>query len=321
MAEAAPDPRLIPTLGSLIRAQFDARGFSFLHRQPVTSLLAGRRASRIRGRGLAFEEIRAYRPGDDVRQIDWRASARTGRTQTRVFTEERDRPTLLLVDLTTATLFGSVHATKTAVIAESAALAAWLALRFGDRVGAILFGDDGLEEHRPQRSRAAVMRVLGAIAGRAAALAAAPPRPVDAAPLNAALARAEAVAGHDWLVLVAADLQAFDLAAGRAIGRLARHNDVVAIGVSDPLERALPAAPWRGRATDDGRRIVVLDPARGGLGAQVAAEHARRIEAVRQGGLRLQTPVLPIGTEEDAAPQFRRLLGGAAAPHRRGPGA
>ncbi|MXP63568.1 DUF58 domain-containing protein [Roseomonas sp. M0104] len=317
MDAPGPDPRLVPTLGALIRCQFQARGFSFLHRQPVTSLLAGRRASRIRGRGLAFEELRAYRPGDDVRQIDWRASARTGRTQTRVFTEERDRPTLLLADLTAATFFGSVHATKAAVIAEATALAAWLSLRFGDRVGAIVFGDDGLEEHHPQRSRAAVMRVLGALAARAAALPAAPPRPVGAGPLNAALARAEAIAGHDWLVLVAADLQAFDLAADQAIGRIARHNDVIAVTVSDPLERALPAPPWQGRATADGARVVVLDPGRGGLGAKVRAAHERRLEAVRRGGIRLETPVLPIGTEEDAAPQLRRLLGGAAAPKRR----
>ena len=103
-----------------------------------------------------------------MRLIDWRASARTGRIQTRVYTEERDRPTLLVVNLTTATFFGTVHATKTAVIAQSAALAAWRGLQSGDRIGAVLFGDAGLEEHRPHRSRGAVMRILGAIGDRAA---------------------------------------------------------------------------------------------------------------------------------------------------------
>jgi uncharacterized protein (DUF58 family) len=197
-----PDPRIIPTLDSLIRLQHEARGFSFLHKQPVTSLLAGRRASRIRGRGLAFEEIRAYRPGDDVRMIDWRASARTGRVQTRVFTEERDRPTLLVVNLTTGTFFGSIHATKTAVIAQVAALAAWRGLQTGNRIGAILFGDDEVEEHRPHRSRGAVMRILGAIARRAEALISAPAQPIRTGPLNDALRAAEALVSHDWLVLV-----------------------------------------------------------------------------------------------------------------------
>lgn len=89
----------------------------------VERRLAGRPASRIRGRGLSFEELRGCHPGDDVRLIGWRASARTGRAQMRVYAEERDRPTLLVVSLTVATFFGSVHATKTAVIAQSAALA------------------------------------------------------------------------------------------------------------------------------------------------------------------------------------------------------
>lgn len=307
------DPRVVPTLESLILLQHDARGFSFLHNQPVTSLLAGRRASRIRGRGLAFEELRAYRPGDDPRSIDWRASARTGRMQTRVFTEERDRPTLLVVNLTSATFFGTRHATKTAVIAQTAALAAWRGLQGGDRIGALLFGDDDLAEHRPMRSRQAVMRILGGIADRAAALAAAPARPVSPDPLNAALRKAERLAGHDWLILLVSDLNAADDESATILGRLARHNDVVAVAVSDPIERDLPAPPWRGVATD-GTRRAVLDPASGGLGRRVRETHAARLEELRAGGLQLKTPVLPIGTEADAAPQLRRMLGAAAAP-------
>lgn len=309
------DPRIVPTLESLILLQHDARGFSFLHRQPVTSLLAGRSASRIRGRGLDFEEVRAYRPGDDVRMIDWRASARTGATQTRVFTEERDRPTLIVVNLTSATFFGTRHATKTAVIAQTAALVAWRGLQAGDRIGAVLFGDEDLEQLRPHRSRAAVMRLLGAIARRAAGLPDAPMRAVRAGPLNAALRAAAATVRHDWLVVVVSDLQAADEESGAIIGAMARHNDVVAVAVSDPLERALPEAPWRGIGTD-GARLGVLDPARGGLGAAVPARHGERLSWLRESGLRLQTPVLPIGTEEEAAPQLRRMLGAAAAPRR-----
>ncbi len=309
------DPRIVPTLECLIGLQHEARGFSFLHSQPVTSLLAGRRASRIRGRGLSFEEIRAYRPGDDVRLIDWRASARTGHTQMRVFTEERDRPTLIVVNLTSATFFGSVHATKTAVIAQTAALVAWRGLRAGDRLGAVLFGDDDHEEHRPHRSRASVMRILGAVARRAAALPDAPMRAVASAPLNTALRAAAAMVSHDWLVVVVSDLQAADDQTRALVGSMARHNDVVAVAVSDPLERVLPAAPWRGVATD-GAVVGVLDPAQNGLGARVSDRHEHRIAWLKQSGLAMQTPVLPVGTEDQAAPQLRRMLGAAAAPRR-----
>ena len=85
-------------LADLLKLRYQAQGFSYLPRQPIHSLLSGTHASRLRGRGLNFEEIRAYLPGDDIRNIDWKVTARTGKPHTRVYTEERDRPALLLVD-------------------------------------------------------------------------------------------------------------------------------------------------------------------------------------------------------------------------------
>ncbi len=318
MPENPPDPRIAPSLAALIRLQHAAQGFSFRSRQPVQSLLAGRRASRIRGRGLAFEEIRAYRPGDDPRPIDWRATARSGNAQIRVFSEERDRPVLLVVDMTAAMLFGSVHATKSAVAAEVAALAAWRCLSAGDRLGALLFGDDGVEVFRPHRSRQAVMRILGALARRAEALLRAPVAAAGPAALNAALRRSEALAAHGWLVVVIADLEAADAESAAVFGRIARHNDIIGIPISDPLERALPPAPWGGGLATDGIHLAALDPGQDGLRARVSAGYAQRLDTIRRGGVRLETPILPIGTEAAAAPQLRRMLGAAAAPRRRG---
>lgn len=317
MAEDASDPRVAPSLATLIRLQHESHGFSFLNRQPVHSLLSGRRASRIRGRGLAFEEIRSYRPGDDIRLIDWRASARTGRTQSRVFTEERDRPVLLVVDLTAAMFFGSRHATKSAISAEVAALSCWRGLRGGDRVGAIIFSEAGVEEFRPYRSRQSVMSILGAIARRTAALLNARPAAVNPSWLNAALHRAEALASHDWVVVVIADLQAADAQSAAILGRIGRHNDIIGIPISDPLERAVPPAPRGGGLATDGIQLSKLDLSQKSLRETVASNHARRLEAIRRGGIRLETPVLPVGTEEAAAPQLRKMLGMAAAPHRR----
>ena len=93
-------------LEALVRLQFEARDFTLLPRQPVHSLLSGRHASRLRGRGLTFEELRRYRPGDDIRSIDWRATARLRAAHVRVYSEERDRPVLLVVDQRTTMFFG-----------------------------------------------------------------------------------------------------------------------------------------------------------------------------------------------------------------------
>ena len=85
-------------LDELVRLQYKASGFSFLPNQPIHSVLSGRHASKLRGRGLNFEELRDYLPGDDTRNIDWKVTARTGTPYVRVYTEEKDRTVWLLID-------------------------------------------------------------------------------------------------------------------------------------------------------------------------------------------------------------------------------
>jgi uncharacterized protein (DUF58 family) len=125
------------TLDDLVRLKGRAKGFSFLPRQPVHSVLAGRHASRLRGRGLDFEELRHYQYGDDPRSMDWLATARLGSPYVRVFTEERDREVLLLVDHRLTMFFGSRRAMKSLAAAEVAALAAWRVWRSDRRAGVL----------------------------------------------------------------------------------------------------------------------------------------------------------------------------------------
>ena len=147
------DPRIHVSLARLRGLQGAARGLSFLPRQPSASVLNGRHASRLRGRGLNFEEMRDYLPGDDIRSIDWKATARTGTPHVRVFTEERDRPALLVVDQRMSMFYGSVLNLKSVTAAEAAAIAAFRILDAGDRVGGIVFDDEDLVEYVPKRSR------------------------------------------------------------------------------------------------------------------------------------------------------------------------
>ncbi|MGE9270282.1 MAG: DUF58 domain-containing protein [Verrucomicrobiales bacterium] len=160
MAKKSSTPvRLHPTLEDLVDLQFQARGFSFLPKQPMSSLLAGRYGSRLRGRGLTFEELRGYRPGDDIRSIDWKATARLRSTHVRVYSEERERPVLFVVDQRQGMFFGSRRTTKAALATEAAALGAWRVLAAKDRVGAIIFNDEELVQIRPQRSRRNVLHL------------------------------------------------------------------------------------------------------------------------------------------------------------------
>ena len=163
-------PEVYATLRDLVGLQYDAHGFSFLPRHAIHSLLSGRHRSRLRGRGLDFDEVRKYVAGDDIRNIDWRVTARVGSTHTKMFTEERERPVLLIVDQSASMFFGSRLYMKSVTAAHAAALGAWRTLEVGDRVGGIVFDNTTLDYLSPKRDRRTVQRLLSLISSRNRAL-------------------------------------------------------------------------------------------------------------------------------------------------------
>jgi uncharacterized protein (DUF58 family) len=316
-APAASDaevPGVYTSLEALARLEYRARRFSFRARQPVRSVLSGRHASRVRGRGLDFEEVRAYLPGDDVRAIDWRVTARTGQPHTRVYNEEKDRPALLLVDQRLAMFYGTRLSLKSVTAAEAAALAAWRVLRSGDRVGAVVFDDRDVVALRPHRSRGQVLRILQEIVAKNRALRA--ESPVARAPgmLNQALARARSLVDHDHAVVVASDFDGADADTRRLVGALAEHNDVIVMLVLDPSSKDLPE---RGRAVVSGGELQLqVDLGRPGERERLLSVASRRIKPVLSWTRELGIPVLPLSTAEDVVAQIGRLLG-AGLPARR----
>jgi uncharacterized protein (DUF58 family) len=232
-------PGVYADLDELIRLQFKVHGFSFLPKQPVQSLLAGRRASRLRGRGLDFEEIRRYIPGDDIRTMDWRVTARTQKPHTRVYTEEKDRPVLLVVDQRLSMFFGSQVAMKSVTAAEVAAMGAWQTLSVGDRVGALVFNDSEIREIPPHRSRQRVMQILETLLEMNHALRVDGNIQPDQTMLNRVLGKVLHLAKHDYLIGIISDFSGADEETRRAVTRLAAHNDVMALFIYDPLEARL----------------------------------------------------------------------------------
>ena len=121
--------------------------------------LAGDHLSRFRGRGMDYRESRAYQPGDDVRSMDWRITARTGVPHVKLYQEERERPVVLFLDLNPGMFFGSRGMLKSVAAARAAALVAWAAAERGDRVGAMLF-DGGHCDLPPRGGRHGVLRLI-----------------------------------------------------------------------------------------------------------------------------------------------------------------
>jgi uncharacterized protein (DUF58 family) len=306
-AGEARDPLVYASLDELMRLRFVSSGFSFLPRQPVHSVLSGRHASRLRGRGLNFEELRNYLPGDDTRNIDWRVTARTREPHVRVYTEEKDRITWLLVDQRQTMFFGSRWKMKSVVAAEAAAIACWRVLAQGDRIGAVVVSDQDLDVIPPHRSQERVARILERVVHRNGALLAGAGTQGGAAMLNRALERIAAEARHDCLVALVTDGAGIDRDSRRYITRMTAHNDVLALLVYDPLEQALPDA---GRLVfGDGERQLEFDSSDRRLRDAYAADFEARLERMRDTSRRYAIPLLPVHTAAPVQDQLREALG------------
>lgn len=305
---AAPDrpAGVYANLDDLIRIQFKARDFSFRPRQPVTSVLSGRYASRLRGRGLNFEELRRYQSGDDIRTMDWKVTARTRVPHVRVYTEEKDRAVLLLVDQRIHMFFGTRQKMKSVTAAEAAALGAWRALAVGDRVGAVVFNDEAVQVVRPQRSTDTVMRILHAVLRMNHALHADSPVASNPGMLNEALRKALQLAPHDVLLVLIGDGEGADEDTDRLIGQLAAHNDVLGILVHDPTRLHLAGESI---GVSDGVLQMEMDLTRHGAGTQVEEHLRREQERIEMSLRRLSAPLLMVSNEGDVVEQMRRLLG------------
>lgn len=294
------------TTSRLVALEARARDLAFVQKSKSHQQLAGRMQSSLRGRGLIFEELREYLPGDDIRSIDWRVTARTRRPVVRVYGEEKERPALLLVDQRINMFFGSRRAMKSVTAAEAAMLCAWRILGSGDRVGGFVFGDDGVDEVKPHRSRNAVIALADRIAEKNGNLSAAYPMAPSPQALNMALRRTSAIAHHDHLVIVVSDFDGHDAATREMLLRLSTSNDVICLLVYDPFLLELPK---NGDLVASGGGLQAELP----LGSPSVRSSIDTFARNRGRELRtwqrdLGLPMLPISSGEETAPQLRRLL-------------
>ena len=302
-------------LDSLIALQFKARCFTLMHSQPVHSLLFGRRASHVRGRGLDFEELRNYVAGDDVRRIDWRVTARMQKPFLRVYSEERDRPTMLVVDQRMNMFFGSRVSLKSVVAAEVSALAAWRIFQQGDRVGAFVFNDDNTEEIRMHRSRANVLRILDRMAYQNHLLRGDSPVQAQPGRLNEVIEAVARICRHDALIIITSDFDGADERTRNLLLNLSRSNDVVCCLTYDPLAVKLPASEQL--VVSNGELQVELLLGQEKVRKNILDASDKRIRSILSWQHELGIPVLPISTAEDVAAQVRYLLGRVEALRRR----
>jgi uncharacterized protein (DUF58 family) len=203
--------------------------------------MTGTHISKIKGRGVDFEEHRPYQPGDDIRTIDWRVTARTGRPFTKVFREERERPVIIGVDQSCNMYFGSQVAFKSVVAAEAAAIICWTTVDNGDRVGGVVFGDNSQELIKPRRSKRSALRFLNSLAEYNQKLVETHlPSARRTNYLRDALEQMCRITRPGSNVYLISDFNDYDEECVRFIQQLSLHNSMTCVMVYDALEENLP---------------------------------------------------------------------------------
>ena len=249
------NPATQVSLKELIALQRQARKLSFNHRQPARARLAGNQRSRFRGRGMDYQESRAYQPGDDIRNMDWRVTARSGRPHTKLFQEERERPVFICLDLGPSMFFATQGALKSVIAARAAALLGWAAAAQGERTGALLF-NGGHYELKPRSGHRGVLQLIHALVEHTEPLNGMA-RPQQPDRFNETLIRLRRIVRPGSLIYLISDFYDLDDDSAKHLLRLRQHNDLMAIQVVDPVELT-PPPPGRYGITD-GQHYGVLD--------------------------------------------------------------
>ncbi|GIZ12100.1 DUF58 domain-containing protein [Pseudomonas sp. NCCP-436] len=301
------DSALQVSLGELIEMRNKVREIPLFSTPARRSLLIGLHHSRLRGRGVDFDQVRVYQPGDDVRTIDWRVTARTQEPHTKLFHEERERPIFIIAEQSQRLFFGSERCFKSVLAARAAALVGWAALEHNDRIGGLIFGDSEYHEVKPRRSRQSLLQLLSLLARANQALAPdAPPCP-SRDTFGLALRRAREVLRPGSLAVVLCDGRALSDNTEQQLSLLARHTDLLLLPLVDPLDQALPAAGLL-RFTQNGSELE-LDSHDGELRQRyrtLAEERSQRWQRLAQ---KLGVPLLPLNTRFELVAQLQEQLG------------
>ena len=267
--------------------------------------LTGPFASAMRGRGMEFEDVRQYQPGDDIRAIDWRVTARTGQTHTKQYREEREKPVILAVDQRQTMFFGSRCAMKSVMASDIAAYLAWACYQSGDRVGGLVFNNHSHQEIRPRRHRKTILHFLQQLAE-----------------YNGQLNNLPLPSSQHWLqilpdikricrpgtrLFLISDFHDLNDDCAALLHDIARSCEVFAIQIHDPLEQTLPASgiyPFF-----DGQQKVIFDSNQHKIRQQYQQDFATHQQYLQKSLSRLGIVFMPISTEQEPLNTLHHYFG------------
>lgn len=303
-AQPMAEPGIRISLDELIEMRHRVREVQLFSTPNQRSPLIGLHHSKLRGRGVDFDQVRVYQAGDDVRTIDWRVTARTQEPHTKLFHEERERPIFIMVEQSRRLFFGSGLMFKSVLAAQAAALIGWAALGHNDRVGGLVFGDNEHYEIKPRRSKQSLLQLLNRLVRVNQSLHTEIAADRDA--FGIALRRAREVLRPGSLVFVICDERAISDAAEQQLSLLSRHCDLLMLPLSDPLDRALPAAGLL-RFAERGAQLE-LDTLNPDLRQAYRAQGEARVARWELLAQKLRVLCIPLSTQSEIVDQLREYL-------------
>ena len=300
-------------LGDLLRWRLAARHIPLENRRNSSQLAGGRRST-LRGRGIDFDEVRLYQAGDDVRAIDWRVTARTGKPHTKVFREEKERPVILVIDLRSAMFFGSRRCFKSVLVAHTAALLAWATLEAGDRIGAMLISDDGIVDIKPRRSRHTVLQLFRQILTISQRQALANKNWINknsavnsgAPSLHNAMQQLRSITKPGSCIILLSDFHDWSEDCARALHPVVRHSQCFAVQSTDELEQKMPTLGLvRLRSA---LRTATIDTQDQKMLARFQQQQQQQQQQLHDALQTLKIPKLSLHTNELLFPALRRFF-------------
>lgn len=272
----------------------------------VLARQGGNYGSPFKGRGMEYDESRLYQPGDDIRNLDWRVTARSGRPYTKLFREERERPVFLWVDYRAAMFFATRGSYKAVRAAELASILAWSANNNGDRIGGIIFSDDVHKELKPKRGKAAVLQIINHLVKHPSWHETGRKNINDQAGIHA-LMRLRRVSRPGSLIFLFSDFRNLNDAGRIHLAQLSQHNDVVIIFIYDRLERDLPPAGLY--RMSDGTQEIEIDTSNRRFLNDYSARFSAHRDSLEKICRSCRITMLSCTTEDDPRTVLARGLG------------
>ena len=307
MTKVVVDRNIYAHIDDLRRMQYHTKGFSFLAKQPANSILVGSNVSKQRGRGLNFEELRHYRPGDDIRAMDWKTTKRIGKPHIKVYTEERERNVYIVIDQRSNMFFGSSGDMKSVVAAKLAALVSWRITDSGDRIGAVIYNDTSVQVIPAKRGRQHVIQVLTALVKTNHLLGTMETKVDAAASLNSAMKKLTSIVGNNAMVVLVGDSHGWNDVTTRCIKQVRQHNEIIACNIIDPLEQKIPK--MQRMVVSDGAKQIQFSSHDKKIQERYQNTLTKQLESYESMAKKYRIPFVVFDTLTPVEKQLRKALG------------